>query len=73
VRKSMLHEAVFREGPELWPRVCYMDLCVDRDLTVTNSMFHETVCRERPELRPTVCYMKLCVDRDLTCDQKYVT
>jgi len=32
VTKSMLHEAVCRQRPELWPRVCYVKLCEDRDL-----------------------------------------
>ena len=27
-----LHEAVCRQTPELWVRVGYMKLCVDRDL-----------------------------------------
>ena len=27
---SKLHEAVRRQRPEMWPRVCYMKLCVDK-------------------------------------------
>ena len=30
--ESWLHEAVCRQKPELWLRVGYMKLCVDRDL-----------------------------------------
>jgi len=30
----MLHDAVCRQRPELWPTLCYMELCVDRDLIV---------------------------------------
>ena len=29
---SWLHEAVYRQRPELWVTVGYMKLCVDRDL-----------------------------------------
>jgi hypothetical protein len=32
VADSWLHEAVFRLRPELWPKVGYMKLCLDRDL-----------------------------------------
>jgi len=32
VGESRLHEAVCRQRPELWVRVGYMKLCVDRDL-----------------------------------------
>ena len=48
---SLLHEAVCRQRPYLWPIVCYM----------------EAGCRKRTYLWPTVCSMKLCVDRDITC------
>ena len=29
---SLLHEAVCRQRPELWVRVAYMNLSVDRDM-----------------------------------------
>ena len=29
---SWLNVTVCRQRPELWLRVCYMELCVDRDL-----------------------------------------
>jgi len=32
VDDGWLHEAVCRQISELWPRVCYMNLCIDRDL-----------------------------------------
>jgi hypothetical protein len=32
VGDSLLHEAVCRHSPEMWVRVGYMKLCVDRDL-----------------------------------------
>jgi len=32
VAESWFHEAVFRQRPELWVTVGYMELCVDRDL-----------------------------------------
>ena len=64
---SWLHEAVCRQRPELWLKVGYMKLCVDRDLTVADSWLHETVCRQRPALWLTVGYMKLWVGRDLNC------
>jgi hypothetical protein len=32
VADSWLHEAVCRQSTELWPRVDYMNLCVDRGL-----------------------------------------
>jgi hypothetical protein len=45
VADSWLHEAVCRQGPELWVTVGYMKLCVDRFLNVGESWLHETVCR----------------------------
>jgi hypothetical protein len=58
---------VCRQRFRLWPTVCYMKLCVDRDLTVSDSSLHEAVYRQRPELWVRVGYVKLCVDRDLKC------
>jgi len=32
VAESVLHIAVCRQRPEVWPTVFYMKLCVERDL-----------------------------------------
>jgi len=32
VADSWLHEAVWRQRPEMWPTVGYMKLCADGDL-----------------------------------------
>jgi hypothetical protein len=66
VAESWLHEVVSRQRPELWPRVGYMKLCVDRVLN-GGRWLHEAVSRQRLELWLKVCYMVLCVDRDLKC------
>ena len=58
---SSLHEALCTQKPELWLTVCYMKLCVDRDLNC-GCWLHEAVFRQRPELWLIVGYMKLCVD-----------
>jgi len=64
---SWLHEPVCRKRTEMFANVCYMKLCVDREVNLSESWFHEAVCRHLPELWLTVGYMKLCVARDLNC------
>jgi len=32
VANRFLHEAVYKHITEMWPRVCYMKLCLDSDL-----------------------------------------
>ena len=61
------------QRPELFSKVGYMKVCVNRQLNCGDSWLHETVLRQRPELWLTVCYMKLCVDRDLYCGWQLVT
>jgi len=46
--KIMLYEFVFIQRIEIWPRVCYMTLCVDRDLNCDQSLLHQVVCGQRP-------------------------
>jgi hypothetical protein len=38
VAESWLHEAVCRQRPELWVRVGYMNVCVDRDLNCVREL-----------------------------------
>jgi len=61
---------VCRQRPELWPKVCYTKMCVERDLNCGQQ--HERVCKQRHEMWPRVCYKKLFIDRDLICGQQYL-
>ena len=63
-----------RQRTELWVRVGYMQLCVERETGIVGEgWLHEAVCRQRPEMWPKIDYMKLCVDRDLNWGQELVT
>jgi hypothetical protein len=68
VGNGLLHEVVFRQRDELWVKIGYMKLCLDRDLNCGESWLLEAVCRQRDELCVTIGYMKLCVDREHNCE-----
>jgi hypothetical protein len=44
VADSWLHEAGCRQRPELWPKVGYMKLCVDRGKTSSGELYSHTSC-----------------------------
>ena len=67
VGNSEIHDNVFRQRPELWVIICYINICVHRILNGYLLFLHEVVCGQKPELRVTIGYMKLCVNRDLNC------
>jgi len=54
VGESWLHATVFIEIPEMWEKVDYMKVCVERNLTVGDSCLYEAVCRRLTELWVTV-------------------
>ena len=47
---SLLHEAMCSQRHELWLKVGYMKMCVDREMKCGYSWLHEAVCSQRHEL-----------------------
>jgi hypothetical protein len=69
VAKGCLHIDVCIRIIELWLTVSYMQLFVDRYITVADVLLHEAVCRQRHELWLTAVYLNLFVERVLKCGQ----